>query len=126
LKASAWYLLTIAAVLSLPLAAQQPPAVPPPAAPAELQPGETPRILETVDVRVINVDVVVTDRKGNPITGLTKDDFIVLENGRPQNITNFYEVVTERPLESPPRRRSAPPPTSARGNPSSPSSCDGR
>ena len=93
MKASAWYLLTIAAFLSLPLAAQQPPA--PPESPAELQPGETPRILETIDVRVINVDVVVTDRKGNPITGLTRDDFIVLENGRPQNVTNFYEVVTE-------------------------------
>jgi VWFA-related protein len=52
----------------------------------------TPPLLETIDVRVINVDAVVTDRRGNPITGLTIDDFEIYENGRPQRITNFYEV----------------------------------
>ncbi|HVR40478.1 MAG TPA: VWA domain-containing protein [Thermoanaerobaculia bacterium] len=46
---------------------------------------------ETVDVRIINVDVIVTDRKGAPATGLTKDDFEVLEGGVKQEITNFFE-----------------------------------
>ena len=53
---------------------------------------EYPTFGEIIDVQVINVDVVVTDRKGNPIAGLKKSDFEVLENGVLQNLTNFYEV----------------------------------
>jgi VWFA-related protein len=62
------------------------------AALAAQQPTELPKLTETIDVRVINVDVVVTDKKGNPITGLTGHDFEIYENGVPQKITNFYEV----------------------------------
>jgi len=56
------------------------------------QEADMPKLVETIDVRLINVDVVVTDRKGNPIQGLTKDDFELFENGVPKVITNFYEV----------------------------------
>jgi VWFA-related protein len=45
--------------------------------------------IETFEVRLHNLDVVVTDAQGNPVRGLTKDDFLVLEDGKPQNITNF-------------------------------------
>ncbi len=45
--------------------------------------------IERVDVSIANVDVVVTDREGNPVRGLTRDDFEVLENGKSQTITNF-------------------------------------
>ena len=51
-----------------------------------------PRLVENIDVRIINIDVVVTDRRGNPISGLTKDDFEIRENNVPKPITNFYEV----------------------------------
>ena len=51
---------------------------------------------EVIDVRVINVDVVVTDRKGNPITGLKREDFEIFENGVPKAISNFYEVEGNR------------------------------
>src|SRR5207248_307749 len=37
-------------------------------------------------------DVVVTDKKGNSITGLTKDDFQIFENGIEKPISNFYEI----------------------------------
>jgi len=47
---------------------------------------------ETVEVRIGNVDVVVTDRNGNHIEGLTRDDFEILENGTAQPLTNFYEI----------------------------------
>ncbi|HYK03833.1 MAG TPA: VWA domain-containing protein [Thermoanaerobaculia bacterium] len=47
---------------------------------------------ETVEVRVTNVEVVVTDRSGKPVHGLTKDDFEVFENGGRQLITNFAEI----------------------------------
>lgn len=46
--------------------------------------------VETVQVHVVNVDVIVTDRKGRPVTGLTRDDFELLEDGVPVPITNFY------------------------------------
>jgi len=42
-------------------------------------------------VRQVLVDVVVTDRKNHPITGLQRDDFYVLEDGHPQNIL-FFEA----------------------------------
>lgn len=45
---------------------------------------------ETIEVNVVNVEVFVTDRKGDPITGLSKEDFTVLEDGRPVEVTNFY------------------------------------
>jgi VWFA-related protein len=50
------------------------------------------KLIETIEVRVANVDVVVRDRHGKPVTGLTKDDFELYENGVKQEITNFYEV----------------------------------
>ncbi|HKS23570.1 MAG TPA: VWA domain-containing protein [Thermoanaerobaculia bacterium] len=50
-----------------------------------------PTFLESIEVRVTNLDVVVTDRAGKPVTGLRSDDFTVLENGAPQTITNFAE-----------------------------------
>ena len=48
-------------------------------------------ISESMEVRVANIDVVVTDAQGNPVPGLTREDFTLLENGRPVEITNFYE-----------------------------------
>jgi VWFA-related protein len=50
------------------------------------------KLVETIEVRVANVDVVVRDRAGKPVTGLTKDDFEIYENGVKQTITNLYEV----------------------------------
>lgn len=39
--------------------------------------------------RAVNVDVVVTDRKGQPVQGLGKEDFQILDNGQPEQITSF-------------------------------------
>lgn len=60
--------------------AQDAPAAPPPS---------TPTFLDRVEVRVIEVDVVVQDAKGDPVTGLTRDDFELLEDGKPVEISNF-------------------------------------
>lgn len=43
-------------------------------------------------MQVTNVDVIVTDRSGKPVAGLTKDDFLVFEDGKAQAISNFYEM----------------------------------
>jgi VWFA-related protein len=77
----------IAALTAGPLAAQQA------AQPKSPQPQpEMPKLTENIDVRVIGVDVVVTDKKGNAVTGLTKDDFQIFENGIEKPISNFSEI----------------------------------
>jgi len=40
-------------------------------------------------VEQVTVDVVVLDRKGQPVTGLTRDDFTILEEGQPRAIASF-------------------------------------
>src|SRR5829696_1933076 len=47
---------------------------------------------QKIDVRVINVDVAVVDGNGKAVTDLTKDDFEITEDGKPQTITNFVVV----------------------------------
>jgi Ca-activated chloride channel family protein len=49
-----------------------------------------------VDVKLVNVFVNVTDRNGATVGGLTRDNFAVTEDGRPQQIAVF-----ERQLELP-------------------------
>jgi VWFA-related protein len=48
-------------------------------------------LVEKIDVTLVNVDVTVTS-KDHSIHGLTRDDFEVFEDGRPQTITNFYAI----------------------------------
>jgi VWFA-related protein len=43
-------------------------------------------------VEAVQLNVFVTDEDDNPVSGLTIDDFEVLENGRPQAISTFDEV----------------------------------
>src|SRR3954453_9027138 len=47
------------------------------------------QVTERIDVRVVNVDVTVTS-KGVPVSGLTRDDFEVFEDGKRQAVSNFY------------------------------------
>lgn len=81
---------------------------------AGTKPVEVPKLTESIDVRVINVDVVVTDRKGNVIPGLKKEDFEVYENGVPKPISNFYAIEGGRPIDAEPdtltRQTAAPQP----------------
>jgi len=48
--------------------------------------------LESVDVDVVELEVTVTDEDGNPVRGLTREDFRVFEDGEPVELTNFYAV----------------------------------
>ncbi len=51
---------------------------------------------DRIAVDIINVEVYVTDKDGNPMTGLTRDDFEVTEDGRPVELVNFYHVAEGR------------------------------
>lgn len=84
----------VAPALALVLAARL--AGGPPPAPAE-------SFGEVVDVRIVNVDVYVTDRQGQPISGLRAADFELYEDGRRIELANF-DVLTEvqAPVPAPP------------------------
>ena len=43
------------------------------------------------NVRVVLLDVIVTDSSGAPVTGLTEDDFRVFEDNKQQKIASFKE-----------------------------------
>ncbi len=51
---------------------------------------------EEVSVRVINVDVIVTDRSGRAVAGLGREDFELRVDGQPVPISNFYSEAGER------------------------------
>jgi VWFA-related protein len=63
-------------------------------------PPEVPTF--SVGVDVILVDAVVTDDQGQPVTGLTADDFVVREDGALQTITRFEAVDLEAGPEAGP------------------------
>jgi len=46
------------------------------------------------DVRIVPVMTTVTDDNGRLVTDLTRDDFVVLDDGRPQELTVFLNEVT--------------------------------
>ncbi len=54
-------------------------------------------------VPVVLVDIIVTDNHGNPVAGLTKTDFQLLEDGKPQTIASLEEHKTRpvAPAEAP-------------------------
>jgi VWFA-related protein len=43
-------------------------------------------------IEAVQIDVLVTDAEGRPVSGLTAADFELLENGKPQAITTFSSV----------------------------------
>jgi VWFA-related protein len=44
-----------------------------------------------VATHIVQVHVIVQDKKGEPVTGLTKEDFTLLDKGQPQRIAFFSE-----------------------------------
>lgn len=73
-----------------PVAAQQEPA-------SAEKPDTVEPFVEVIDVEIVNIDVWVTDKAGQPVDGLTKDDFRVFRDGEPIETTNFYAVADGRP-----------------------------
>jgi VWFA-related protein len=78
---------TIAALLTCALASAQTPQL-------LSQQDQDRRVVIRINVNLVQVDAVVTDSHDNPVTDLTADDFIVLQDGKTQEITNFSYVRT--------------------------------
>jgi VWFA-related protein len=56
---------------------------------AQQAPADVPTLTIRTNTRFVVVDVVVTDKKGQPVTGLKADDFTLEENGKKQKISVF-------------------------------------
>jgi len=56
---------------------------------AQQSPVDVPTITIRANTRLVVVDVVVTDKKGQPVTGLKAEDFTLEENGRKQKVSVF-------------------------------------
>jgi hypothetical protein len=81
----------LASVLFAPcLLAQQKPSTP-----EQTPPSTAPTI--AVDARLVNLPVVVRDKKGALIQNLTKDDFVLQVDGKPQTI-RYFDKDTNLPL----------------------------
>src|SRR5882757_3425372 len=83
--------LLLASVLVAPsLSAQQKPSAP----------GQTPASTAPtipIDARLVNLQVVVRDKKGALIQNLTKDDFVLQVDNKPQTI-RYFDKDTNLPL----------------------------
>jgi VWFA-related protein len=64
-------------------------SVPPP--PPAVMPTPSAQSAVHVTTRIVQVSVTVHDDRGRPVTGLTKDDFILLDEGKRQQITSITE-----------------------------------
>ncbi len=72
---------------------------------------DSPRsFAEVVEVRVVNVEVFVTDRSGLPIEGLSQEDFTLSVDGKEMPISNFYAETLQQARSSvePLQRRTDP------------------
>ncbi|MBC7932175.1 MAG: VWA domain-containing protein, partial [Rubrivivax sp.] len=89
--------------------------------PAQSQPTPTPQEEEDDVVRIttnlVQVDAVVTDKDGRQVTNLRAEDFELLENGRPRQVTNFSYITTAPSTDAASSPAPAPASKRARGIP---------
>ena len=83
------FFLTLVLLLSAGSQAQRQALQQQPQQPPEEQPQQP---TFRAEINVVRVDVIVTDRDGNPVTDLQADDFEVFEDDTPQTIDSFRLV----------------------------------
>ncbi len=74
----------------------QPSQTPPPAQSAQVQNTTPLRVVS----QMVQVDVLVKDRNGKPVTGLTQNDFSVFDEGKKQDIA-FFSMETSKTRNQP-------------------------
>jgi len=77
--------------------------------PPEKTPGGQATAVLKATTRLVQINVVVQDKKGEPVEGLKKEDFIVLDQGKEQLVATFSanSAVCARPLRTRPIRRTS-------------------
>ena len=80
----------ISLVTALSVSAQKPKASPSPT-PA----SENPQGVEKIAIRRVRLPITVTDKKGQFVPGLTKNDFTILEDKTPQTIETFSDDLSQ-------------------------------
>lgn len=80
----------------------QAPAAPAPSPKPTAAPS--PGIAFPAAVDLVTVDAVITDKKNAPIEGLTRDQFRIFEDGKPQDIVSFEAIVLPPVPAAGPRR----------------------
>lgn len=69
---------------------ERPPQPPPP--PPQAPDADPDQQVFRAGINFVRVDVIVTDREGNPVVDLTQDDFEVFEDNKPQTVEAFRLV----------------------------------
>lgn len=126
-------LLTVSTVCPATAAQTPAPAAPTPQqqtpqtqpAPQRPQPTDDDDDVVRITTSLVQTDVVVTDKDGKPVTDLKAEDFEILENSKPQTITNFSYVAmaptpvpgSPTPTPTPRDKAGVPPPPPARLRP---------
>lgn len=67
---------------------------------SQAAPSQAPAAIRAT-TRLVQVSVVVHDKHGNPVTGLTKDDFVLLDEKKPQAIQVFSADTNQPPDHAP-------------------------
>ncbi len=77
--------------------------VPPMPAQNQAQPQQGQQLYRFhASAELVLVNVVVRDRKGTPLKDLKREDFTVLEDGKPQKVSSFdFEDIENAPTEGP-------------------------
>jgi VWFA-related protein len=111
MKAPAVFALVLA-LLPAGARSQAPPAPPP---------SEGAITLPPVGAELVQIDVVVTERNGEPVRGLRAEDFEVLEDGKRQRVTHFRDGRGRpQPVAAEPAAAAATPPSASMPAPTPP------
>lgn len=82
------YPIVVLFILCLSAFGQQPSATP------EASPTQENEVVK-ITTKLVQLDMIVVDKDGKQVRGLKADDFEVLQDGKPQKVTNFSYVNTE-------------------------------
>jgi VWFA-related protein len=81
---------------------------------AQTRETRPPDLLPTQQVEVVRLEVVVTEKRGRARAGLTREDFHVFEDGKPQEIVQFLSFARPQASASTPARPASPEEAAAR------------
>jgi VWFA-related protein len=75
--------------------------------------AQKPELVLPTSVEVVRIEVVVSEKRGRPKAGLGREDFVVLEDGKPQPIVQFHAFARPAPGAGPSAPAQPPPPAAA-------------